>query len=201
MDSPKTLFPSTPEKNQERQEKAASTRKNLWEAKVSKAQAELQRANELAAQKKESEVIEVPVFNTSNKIARLPSVHQRLVNSPKTIYPGSPAKSQARQEKAAAIRKELWEERASKSKAEVAKGKKMAADKKGSGVIEVTISTPSKPGRLPSFHQRLVASPKTLFPSTPEKNQERQEKAAALRKNIWNEKIEKAQELASHSSK
>lgn len=134
MDSPKTLFPSTPEKNLARQEQAATARKvsfhlflrlsshlqTLWDMKVEKAHAEIEKAKDLAEKKKESGVIDVPISTPSKPgiplfffefvlliAGRLPAVHQRLVNSPKTLFPSSPAQNQARQEKAAAIRKVL----------------------------------------------------------------------------------------------
>jgi hypothetical protein len=49
-----------------------------------------------------------------------------------------------------------------------------------SGLIEVDVNR--TPGKAPRIAKRLQNSPKTLFPSTPEKLQQRQEKAAEVRK-------------------
>lgn len=49
-----------------------------------------------------------------------------------------------------------------------------------SGLIEVDINR--TPGKAPRIAKRLQNSPKTLYPSTPEKLQQRQEKAAEVRK-------------------
>ena len=50
-----------------------------------------------------------------------------------------------------------------------------------SELVEVNVNmTPSK--KQPAVAKRLADSPKTLFPSTPEKAAERQEKAASTRK-------------------
>jgi len=59
-----------------------------------------------------------------------------------------------------------------------------------SGPIEVDVNrTPTK---APRVAKRLENSPKTLFPSTPEKRQERQEKAQEKRQNLHNERVAKA---------
>lgn len=48
------------------------------------------------------------------------------------------------------------------------------------GLIEIEVNTPSK--KAPAVAKRLAESPKTLFPTTPEKSQQRQDKAASARK-------------------
>lgn len=46
--------------------------------------------------------------------------------------------------------------------------------------VDMNVASPSK--RQPAIAKRLAESPKTLFPTTPEKTAQRQEKAASTRK-------------------
>eukprot|EP01126_Amoeba_proteus_P059476 TRINITY_DN7770_c0_g1_i5.p1 TRINITY_DN7770_c0_g1~~TRINITY_DN7770_c0_g1_i5.p1 ORF type:complete len:124 (-),score=26.94 TRINITY_DN7770_c0_g1_i5:170-541(-) len=72
-----------------------------------------------------SEVIEVDITRSPNKAP--PAVAKRLESSPKTLFPSTPEKRQHRQEHAALVRKNLFETKTEKAKAEVEKAKTRAA--------------------------------------------------------------------------
>eukprot|EP01123_Difflugia_compressa_P013491 TRINITY_DN6283_c0_g1_i1.p1 TRINITY_DN6283_c0_g1~~TRINITY_DN6283_c0_g1_i1.p1 ORF type:complete len:102 (+),score=19.57 TRINITY_DN6283_c0_g1_i1:82-387(+) len=63
--------------------------------------------------------------------------------------------------------------------------------------------TPLKavPNRVNKTHERLLASPKTLHPSTPEKSAKRQEEAELRRKALTERKVRKAKEEVDSAKK
>jgi len=212
--SPKTLFPSTPDKLKAREEAAQKKKEETTEKRKLKAKTELELAktrsqdpnlsdrrshtnyDEEVVLIADAEPSLVVVIDNTRTPTKKPVACERLANSPKTLFPSTPDKLKAREEAAQKKKEETTEKRKLKAKAELELAKTRSQDPNLSDrrsqtdyekeivlmptaetSLVVVIDNTRTPTKKPVACERLANSPKTLFPSTPDKLKAREEAA------------------------